>query len=144
MKYDANTYAHPVERLLQDEFNPDQPREPDGKWGGGSGVTKDKYGSIKTTEGLPISFNGTSRMVDMPLSLNPNHHEKTVIISHGMNFLGSAEHVGGKWQATSYSHNSVQQKHLDILNRAAPRGLRDIDPDEYTASGDRKGQVSLF
>ena len=108
-----------------------------------SGVVKGKYGGNFSTGTLPKSFNGTDRMVEVPLSLNPDHDEKTVIISHGDRFLGSAEHVNGQWQATYHSRD-VQQKHLDILNRDAPRGLRDIEPEEYTASGERKGQGSLF
>jgi hypothetical protein len=109
-----------------------------------SGVVAGKYGGFSSTGTLPASFNGSDRMVDMPLRLNPDHDEKTVLLEHNGRFLGSAEHVNGKWQATYHSQRDVLPKHLDILNKDAPRGLRDIEPNEYTASGERKGQGSLF
>lgn len=107
-----------------------------------SGVVEGKYGGHFSTGTLPASFNGTDRMVDVPLKLTPDHDQGTVIVSHNGRFLGSAKHENGEWQKTRNS--DVRPEHLAILNKDAPRGLRDVEPNEYTASGARKGQGSLF
>lgn len=144
-------YAGPLMKSVQagvrraDEFNEaDHPRDEAGKFSDGGGVEEGKYGGIFTKEKLeaPADFM-SAKASQAPLKLLPDHDAKTVILTHNGTQLGSAEHVNGKWQATPYSHN-VREKHLEILNRAAPRGLRDIEPKEYTSSGERKGQASLF
>jgi hypothetical protein len=137
-------WTKPLLHTVRVDYDENESRDASGKWSGGAGIEKDEYGSIKTKETLSKGEDFLSKAHDAPLHLTPDHDEQTVILSHAGTHLGSAEHVNGKWQATYYSRHDVLPKHLDILNRAAPRGLRDIDPDEYTAKGERKGQGSLF
>jgi hypothetical protein len=130
-------------RLDADWDESAHPRAENGQFGEGTGVVKDKYGNTVTAEKLNAPADFMSKGGPAALHLNPDHDEGYVIISHNGSHIGALEHKEGKWQERGY-RSSIKQEYVDAMNRAAPRGMRDIDPSEYNDKGERKGQQGLF
>jgi hypothetical protein len=95
-----------------------------------AGVIEGKYGGLFTRETLATGDSYLGKSAEEPLKLIPDHESQSLIVVHAGTNVGRVEHTEGKWQAHWKGGNGVQQKHLDILDRAAPQGLKDIAPSQ--------------